>query len=53
MAKRFSDNYATYEDWHRNAQDTPYKHQIARLHYMHPGATLDQLRRHPKNGERL
>lgn len=53
MSERFSLRFETYEDWKRQAGDTAYAKKIERLHRLHPNAILDQLRRHPKNGDGL
>lgn len=51
-AKRFSANYATFEDWQQNARDTDYKRKIERMHGLHPTATLSQLVRHPRKKQK-
>lgn len=53
MGKRFSMRYETFEEWKQQAGDTAYAKLIERLHRLHPNATLDQLRRHPKNRDGL
>ena len=51
-AKKFSENYATFEEWQQNACDTAYKRKIERLHGLHPTATLSQLDRHPRKKQK-
>jgi hypothetical protein len=53
MNKRFSSRFDSFEDWRRQAGDTVYAKEIERLHRLHPNATLDQLRRHPKKDDGL
>lgn len=48
----FSKKYATFEEWQQNARDTAYKRKIERLHELHPTATLSQLNRHPRTGQK-
>jgi hypothetical protein len=50
--KKFSENYATFEEWQQNARDTAYKRKIERLHGLHPTATLSQLDRHPRKKQK-
>lgn len=50
----FSPGYKTYEYWLSNFKGSEsYKSRIARLHSKYPGASLSQLRGHPKGKENI
>ena len=53
MPRRFSRTYSTFESW-KTAQPsrTKYVLGIERRHARYPSATLGQLRRHPRKGQR-
>jgi len=50
--KRFSARHRTFEEWHRATKPGPYRDQIERQHAFNPQASLAQLRRHPRKGEK-
>lgn len=52
MSKRFSRTFGSYQDWKIQAGDTAYTRKIQRLYTLHPGASLSQLRRHSRKGEK-
>jgi hypothetical protein len=52
MPRRFSREFATYQDWSRSqGSSSGYSRRIARGHARYPSAGLGQLRRHPKSGQ--
>lgn len=52
MARRFSREFATYQDWSKSqGSSSGYSRRIARGHARYPSARLGQLRRHPKSGQ--
>jgi len=51
MSKRFSEKYATFENWLAQAPETTYTSRIRRLHTLYPEATLSQLRGHVRGRE--
>jgi hypothetical protein len=52
MARRFSREFATYQDWSKSqGSSSGYSRRVARGHARYPTATLGQLRRHPKIGQ--
>jgi hypothetical protein len=53
MARPFSREFATYQDWSKSqGSSSGYTRRIARSHARYPSATLGQLRRHPISGQR-
>jgi hypothetical protein len=52
MARRFSREFSTYQDWLKSqGSNSGYVRRIARTHARYPSATLGQLRRHPRSGQ--
>jgi hypothetical protein len=52
MARRFSREFATYQDWSKSrGSNSGYSRRIARGHARYPSASLGQLRRHPRSGQ--
>jgi hypothetical protein len=53
MPRRFSRTFPTYADWAESQPSrSPYAIRIARGHGKRPSASLGQLRRHPRKGQR-
>jgi hypothetical protein len=50
--KRFSQVYATFEEWQKQAKFTSYTKEIEKRHAIYPRASLSQLRRHPAGTEK-
>jgi hypothetical protein len=49
---RFARQYKTFDDWLKTqSTDTLYIRRIIRLHDKYPGATLSQLRGHPREND--
>jgi hypothetical protein len=48
----FTKQHKSYEEWlDDHSENNVYEKRIRRLHNIYPGASLSQLRGHPKHGE--